>query len=189
MTVEFYRTHAIDCPRDDSGTPIPLNIGKFPYGTLCGLKCTVDDGPFSPMRRDAADNIYVIPAPDKLTFDTVTLFAAACCIPAILSLVTIWNKILESNWKTRFGQGTSKSTNEHIDGTNGATIGKMNRINGLIRTLISAVEAPVFVAAVIAIVVMGERNFFSSQVSYQTEPIASIGKCLSEGREFCLSMG
>jgi hypothetical protein len=51
------------------------------------------------MRQRAQNNIYVVPAPEKLTFGTATLLAAACCIPAILSLVSMWNKILEINCK------------------------------------------------------------------------------------------
>jgi hypothetical protein len=117
----------------------------------------------------------VIPAPDRLSFDTVTLLAAACTIPAILSLVSMWNKILEINWKARFGNEDEKG-DELIEGTNGATVQKMKGVNKLIRLFLSAVEIPLFGAAVLAILILGERNFFSHQVNYQTEPIASIGK-------------
>lgn len=128
------------------------------------------------MRRGSANNINVIPAPDKLTFSTAILFAAACCIPAILSLIFMWNKILETNSKARFGgRNDNERIDEPIEGTNGATIGKMRNVNALIRKFLSTVEIPVFGAAVLAILVMGERNFFSSQVMYETEPITSIG--------------
>jgi len=176
LTVEFFRVQTSDCTHDDSGNPISPDAGKFSYGTTCGLTCSVEQGPYSPMRGGSVNNIYVIPAPDKLTFDTATLLAAACCIPAILSLVSMWNKILDINWKTRFGDGNEDDRiDEPIEGTNGATIGMIKRVNTLIRLLLSAVEIPVFGAAVLAILIIGERNFFSSQVLYQTEPIASIG--------------
>jgi hypothetical protein len=32
---------------------------------------------------------------------------------------------------------------------------------------------------ILAILIIGERNFFSTQVDYQTEPIVSVGKLLS----------
>lgn len=129
------------------------------------------------MRGGSANNIYVILAPDKLTFDTATLIAAACCIPAILTLISMWNKILEINWKTRWGnKDKDKRLDEPLEGTNGATMEKMRGVNTLIRLFLSAVEVPVFVAAVFAILIIGERNFFSHQVRYQTEPIASIGR-------------
>ena len=124
------------------------------------------------------NNIYVIPAPEKLTFGTGTLLAAACCIPAILSLISMWDKILEINWKkNRIGGGHADEQNDEvIEGTNGATIGNMKRVNNVIRHLLSVVEIPVLYGAVLAILIIGERNFFSSQVKYQTEPIASIGR-------------
>jgi hypothetical protein len=132
------------------------------------------------MRKGSANNIYIIPAPHTLTFGMGTLLAAACCIPAILSLVSMWNKILEINWKKRFGDPDANQppADEPIEGTNGATIAKMKGVNAMIRSFLSAVEIPVFGAAVLAILIIGEKNFFSGPVNYQTEPIASVGKYL-----------
>jgi hypothetical protein len=176
LTVEFFRINTSECPHDDAGNPISPNPGLFTFNTNCSLTCSTT-GPVSPIRGGSANNIYVIPAPDKLTFGTATLFSAACCVPAILSLVSMWNKILKINWRTRFGDKEgSENTDRIIEGTNGATDEKMKRVNGMIRLFMSAVEIPVFGAAVFTILLCGERNFFSVQVSYQTEPIASIGK-------------
>lgn len=173
LTVEFYRIRTTDCSEDDAGNPISPATG-FPYGdAFCGLTCSIEEGPYSPMRNGSANNIYVIPAPDKLTFNAATLLAAACCIPAILSLVSMWIKILESNWKTRFG---AENADGVIDGTNGATVETMKGINAVIRKFLGVVEGVVFGAAVLTILVIGEWNFFSTQVWYQTEPIASVGK-------------
>lgn len=178
LTAEFFRISTSSCALDDSHNPISPNPAKFPYlGAMCGLTCSPTSGPYSPLRGGSVNNIYVIPAPDKLSFDTALLLAAACCIPAILSLISMWNKILEINWKTRFGnRHEDERIDEPIAGTNGATIEKMQGVNTMIRRFLSAVEIPVFSAAVLAILIIGERNFFSSQVSYQTEPIASIGR-------------
>ena len=160
LTVEFFRTNASDCTHDESGHPISPTVGEFRYGTLCGLSCSVKDGPHSPLRRGSANNIYVIPSPDKLTFATATLLAAACCVPAILSLVSIWNKILKDNWKIHYGVE---------DETERAP-------SRLLELILRRIEIAIFVAAVLAILTIGERNFFSAQVFYQTEPIASIGR-------------
>lgn len=128
------------------------------------------------MRRGAANDIYVIPAPDRLTFGTATLLAAACCIPAILSIISTWKEILQMNWKTRFGEKSrGKKTDEPIAGTNGATIEKMRSVKNNISKFLLGVQILVTGAAVLALLVTGERNFFSPQVLYQTEPIASIG--------------
>lgn len=178
LTVEFFRIKTSHCTSDDSGKPFLPTVGQFPYGTAtCGLTCSVSEGPTSPLRGGAQNNIYVIPAPDKLTFGTATILSAGCCIPAILYLVFMWNKILEINWKTRFGDRDGNETaDEPIEGTNGATVEKMKGVNSLINLFLSAVEIPVFGAAVLAILILGERNFWSHQVRYQTEPIASIGQ-------------
>lgn len=101
------------------------------------------------------------------------LLAAACCIPAILSLMWMWHEILRINWNSRFRR---RDDNEPIEGTNGVTVGKMKEVNGMIRHILRGVEFLVFGGAVLAIIIIGERNFFSTQVRYQTEPIASIGK-------------
>ena len=63
----------------------------------------------------------------------------------------------------------------HSEGTNGATVESMKGVNSLIRRFLSVVEVPVFGAAVLAILILGEMNFFTKQVRYETEPIASIG--------------
>ncbi|KAG2021441.1 hypothetical protein GB937_004778 [Aspergillus fischeri] len=176
LTIEFYRIDLHPCTVN--GRPIFKNSDEFRYGTtMCDLTCSVEAGPFSPMRQGSANDIYVIPAPEKLTFGAATLLAAACCIPAILSLASMWNKILEINWTRRFGNpDRNKKQDEVIEGTNGATLGTMNKVNEMIRSFLSVVEVPIFGAAVLVIILIGEMNFFSSQVQYQTEQIKSIGQ-------------
>jgi len=120
------------------------------------------------MRKDAASNIFVIPAPSRLTFGTVTLLCAACCIPAILSLISMWNKILEINWKSRSGAEAEKDPEER----------RVKDINNLIKRFLNVIEAPLFGVAVVVILILGEINLFSPQVRYQTEPIQSIGEFL-----------
>lgn len=125
------------------------------------------------MRGGSANNIYVIPAPNKLDFGTATLLAAACCVPAVLSLISMWNKVLETNWKSRFGR-EEEEADERITGTN-ATVGTMKTVNDVVKFLLSVVEIPVFSGAVLAILCIGELNFWSQQVRYQSEPMRSIG--------------
>ena len=178
ITVELFRVETSRCTQDNAGNPISSDVSKFPYESAnCSLRCSVEKGPFSPIRLGATNEIFVIPAPTKLTFGAVTLLAAACCIPAIISILYFWSLILQETWNNRFNGGTeSDRRDEPIDGTNGATVGKMLQINGLVRTVLSTVEAPVFAAAVLAILILGEKNFFSKPVDYGTEPIASIGQ-------------
>lgn len=87
----------------------------------------------------------------------------------------MWYKILETNWNFRFGP---RNADEHIDGTK-ATEGRMRGINEVIRRFLSVVEVSVFGAAVLAILVIGELNFSTAEMRYQTEPLASIGTFLA----------
>lgn len=209
LVVEFYRTNAIPCTDDGTGHPIPTRISDFPYGTTCGLVCSVDTGPYSPMRGGSANNIYVIPAPDKLTFNASTLIAAACCVPAILLLISNWNKIREINLKAKLLQAklsldaeaktrtelddsnnlrprtgcevedtSGQPTDGHAtqDGTYQCTCSGNEAEHPNNRRTRNIVATPLFGAATLSILIMGEWNFFSPQVRYQTEPIASIGK-------------
>ncbi|KAJ5279264.1 hypothetical protein N7478_004636 [Penicillium angulare] len=176
LTVEFLRIKPIICPSDDAATTIWAETKMFYYNSTCGLQCTEDRGPQSPLRQGSANNIYVIPSPHQLDFDTATLLAAACCIPAILSLVSTWIKILDKNWEKLSRGKRREKDNEPIEGTNGATPIQMTGIAEKIRGWLTLIEIPIFVAGVIAIIVKGEMNFWSEPVDYQTEPIASIGQ-------------
>lgn len=178
LTVEFIRLQPYKCPSDDPATTAWGENKVFHYNSTCGLVCAPDIGPQSPMRQGAANNIYVIPSPHELDFNTATLLAAACCIPAILSLVSMWIKIMDDNWENlKLGnKNKKKQDHEPIDGTNGATPLQMKGIAERIRGWLTLIEIPVFIAAVLAIVVKGEMNFWSAPVDYQTEPMASVGK-------------
>ncbi|KAM0807066.1 hypothetical protein AB5N19_07405 [Seiridium cardinale] len=182
LTVEFYRINTRPCGQDDHGRPLTNDHPEaFPYGSFtCGLTCDIGPGnPWSPMRSwyGSTNNIYVIPAPHTLTFGTGTLLAAACCLPAILSLVTMWNRIAEFNWRQRFFPKADPEVDETIEGTNGATTSQMKTVQEDIKKYLKiAIEIPIFGAAVLAILVLGEKNFWSTPVNYQTEPMASIGQ-------------
>ncbi|KAF6840394.1 hypothetical protein CMUS01_03931 [Colletotrichum musicola] len=170
LAVEFYRTRVTPCTGPSAS--------RFPYGNAtCNLTCTQDDGPFSLLRTEAASEIFVVPKPSSLPFGMAMFLAAAECIPAILSLVTMWNKILEINWKKGDGAQDEKGSDSSvITGTNGATLGGMKAVNQAIRSMLSAVEIPVFAGAWLAVLIIGEINFWSPQVRYHTEPIGSIGQ-------------
>lgn len=147
MAVEFFRAHSVPCTDDGFGHPL-YRGSSFPYGnTTCGLFCTVEAGPYSPMRDGSADNIYVIPTPNVLSFGAATLVAAACCIPGVLSMVSTYQKILKTNWAKQSG---GPEADEVIEGTNGATVGGMKTVNDLIRRLLSVVEIPVVSTSTLA---------------------------------------
>ncbi|KAK0252180.1 hypothetical protein LTR01_006238 [Friedmanniomyces endolithicus] len=163
LTIEFYRIPTTSCTHDDLGIPISANPGEFPYlNATCGLTCDTNLGPFSTMREGSGNNIYVIPAPNVLTFNAATLLAAACCIPAVLLLVVMWMQILEIMWK---------KSNSNGDGNE--SVRRAKRTTRVLRLFRKFFEVPLWAAAVLAIMITGERNLFSPQVHYQTEPMAS----------------
>ncbi|PMD28605.1 hypothetical protein NA56DRAFT_559523, partial [Hyaloscypha hepaticicola] len=107
LTIEFYRTTSLtpDCPftmheLDNEITPTAGESQSHQLhhvlGSLTGRNSS------SPLRQGSANNIYVIAAPTRLTFGTATLLAASCCIPAVLSLVSMWNEILKLTFKRLF---------------------------------------------------------------------------------------
>lgn len=91
------------------------------------------------------------------------LLSAACCIPTVLLLINMWLKILESNAK-KFHGGES------------INLGEIKRNNRIIAFVRKYVEVPFFGGAILAILIIGERNLFSSQVRHQTEPLANVGQ-------------
>jgi hypothetical protein len=157
---------------DDSGNLITSSLNNFPYGTTCDLTCSITSGPFSRIRRGPAAAIFVIPIPNRLTIGAAALLAAGCCVPAIISLVSAWLKIFEINWSQRLGEDREQ---EPIEGTNGATTKRLKTVDNATQILLSSIEILVFGGAVLAVIIVGEMNFFSPQVMYQTETIESIG--------------
>ncbi|KAK0385971.1 hypothetical protein NLU13_7145 [Sarocladium strictum] len=166
LSIESYRAVPKPCGDRES----------FEYGKVwrCGLNCSLIE---SPIRTGSVDNIYVTPEPVILTFGTATLLNAALCVHAILWLLSMLDKILEES-SSKYRKRTRPSSGDHdpIEGTNGATRSGMERINDMVKRCLNVAAVPVFMAAGLAILIVGERNFFSKQMSYQTEPISSVGQ-------------
>ncbi|KAL6803069.1 hypothetical protein GGI42DRAFT_353235 [Trichoderma sp. SZMC 28013] len=170
LAVEFFRAQTFPCRENGQGSAISSNPTSFPYGenATCELVCSEYDGPFSPIRIGSSNNIYVVPAPRMLTFGAATLVAAGCCIHTI-----IWMVVMTERFNTR---AKSYENNKPISGTNGATKGNMNDMNLMIHFFLSAATVPVSGCAAVAIIIVGEINFFSNPVNYQAEPLAAIGQ-------------
>ena len=172
LIVEFCRATPISCTHDDNDNPISANPQEFPYGNAtCGLICDARHGPLSPMRGGTGNNIYVIPVPHRMSFNTAMILAAVCCVPATLSIVLILIHIYRQNWTNRNGE----EPDAPIETTNSATIDKMQSVRAITRLLLSVLELTIFMGLSLALLIMGEVNLFSSQVTYQAEPFASIG--------------
>lgn len=105
LIVELFRVETFPCTHDDLGRPISNDPDRFPYGNAtCGLVCNQDQGPFSPIRGGSADNIYLVPAPTRLSPHAGILVAAACCVPGILLAAALGFTLFKNSWATRWGK-------------------------------------------------------------------------------------
>lgn len=87
----------------------------------------------------------------------------------------MWTKTLEANWRRLWGREKVVEPDRPIQGTK-ITEGFLQLINKRTGGFLAVVATLVFGGAGIAILVVGELNFFSEQVDYETEPMANVGK-------------
>ncbi|KAL1837193.1 hypothetical protein VTJ49DRAFT_4165 [Mycothermus thermophilus] len=160
----LYRVEPTACSDDGSGQPI-LRGSKFPYGnTTCGLTCSVEEGTFTSLRRGPADSVHVVPAPTVFPFRAAAGFAAACFIST--SLVPIWS-VLESSWK--------KSVVVRFMATE-STASQRGKVLKAVGKFLRRVEVFMFGGAVIALVIIGEWNFWSEPMMWDTEPLSNVSQ-------------
>ncbi|KAI0205684.1 hypothetical protein F4808DRAFT_409892 [Astrocystis sublimbata] len=167
LTVESIRIESQSCPFDSGGAPID-------YSSLasCDPNCVYgSNGPSSPIRRGPTNEPFIILAPNRLTIGTVALLAAGSSIPPLLFQIYSWHKTLEDNWKRRFAPG-------EVEGVGSNTINSpvTYGIKQGARYHLGRILIPFFYSIIVILLVLGEVNFWSRQVSYQTEPISSIGQ-------------
>jgi hypothetical protein len=117
-----------------------------------------------------------------------TLFAAGCCIPPVLYLMSIWIKILKHNWLEDWSireddkQGAGGSTKatpgniEELAHAGGSTKAIPRNRKELVRKILDNQESLVIGAFVVCILVLGELNFSSAQVNWQSEPMSAVGR-------------
>jgi hypothetical protein len=103
------------------------------------------------------------------------LFSAGCCIPAVLHLVYMRIKILKINWIRKWGIGVRDDDKQALTQDTEEAAEMTKRIR---QYLINS-EALLFFACAACILVLGELNFFSVQVNWQSEPMSAVGKRFS----------
>ncbi|KAL2264583.1 hypothetical protein VTJ83DRAFT_7093 [Remersonia thermophila] len=168
LAVEFFRTEPSTCIDDHHDTPIS-EPSEFTYGkTTCGLNCSVENGPSSPLRRGPAENIYVVPNVDVFPYGAATLVATACCIPGVLYLVWTWTKLLDINSESLRRTNTSSG----VFGQDTAS-DKMRLLTMIVSWAVGRVE---FGSAVIAMLVVGELNFLSGPMLWEAEPVTNASQ-------------
>lgn len=94
------------------------------------------------------------------------LLAAACCIPAILCHFHFAGHIPDESKARASRQHTRYEYHRRGDA-------KRNHVT---RLFLAVIQVPLFMAILLAILIAGEVNFFSPQVTYQTEPFGNVGE-------------
>jgi hypothetical protein len=175
LAVEFFRTAPSSCAQNEGGDIVSVIASQFTYGsTQCGLTCNTDQGPFSPIRRGPANNIFAIPVPQVLSFGTGILLSIGSCIPAILvsASVFVFIKQIElGHYDIVSDVETQESVdlwrNRHFAALSGRLFGH-------------DFQLALLGIAVLAIIVLGEINLFSTQLRYGTEPMSNVGESISK---------
>ncbi|KAF8314496.1 hypothetical protein DL93DRAFT_2058076, partial [Clavulina sp. PMI_390] len=196
LIVAFYRATPEPC-LDSSGQNVTLaNFWGLQQADPQGV-CQTTRWPqgcvvTTPIRKDPSNPSQWVPAPHHgMTLNTATLLCAACCIPAVLSLLSVWQKVMHLRWIRRW-TGRRGS----IDTTTGGIRDSPTPMNAddekaledkeraedqrwmerRIRLILGLVERIVFSVCIIAIVVLGEENFWSHEMRAGVEPMTSIGQ-------------
>jgi len=74
-----------------------------------------------------------------------------------------------------FGQAEAE-IDAPIEGTNGATPKMLSFVNSTIQNFLGIIQIPIFGGIIFVLLVLGELNFWSPQVNFETEPFSSVGK-------------
>lgn len=124
-----------------------------------------------------------------MTLNTATLLCAACCIPAILSLISVWQKVMHINWLKHWtrrhstpstvGGGPNEKQPEGLtpEEEHERNIRDDERwMDKKIRLVLGLVERIVFTVCIMAIVILGEMNFWSSQMRAGVEHMNGVGE-------------
>ncbi|KAH8668415.1 hypothetical protein BX600DRAFT_548767 [Xylariales sp. PMI_506] len=177
LTIEFYRSEPADCRLDNHGNSISPDWGSFPYGEAsCSLPCPPDNELVYTLRLSSADRTHIVPAPQMLPFHLVALLAAACCIPAVLSLVYSGTQIFHARQQGVFGHVRSFMNDMDKRINLPSLYGSSPYRNYTIRIFIDLIE--VYLAGIFTfiILILGEMNLWSPQVKFDTEPLSSVGQ-------------
>ena len=136
------------------------------------------------IRQDPSNQSQWVLAPNRgLTLNTATLLCAACCIPAILSLLSVWQKVMHFNWRKRRNKANTVQGATNEKQPEGLTQEEREKrdderwMDKKIRLVLGLVERIVFTMCILAIVVLGEMNFWSRQMRAGVEHMNGVGEC------------
>lgn len=193
LAVGFDRANPVPC-LDQYGNNSPFNdtISDNQDSDIChqgcfGLKTGIRQDPQNPSQ-------YVLNMHRGITINTGLGLSVGCCVPAVLSMASIWLKLVREklaglatylpNWNSDNSVSQSNMAaastdeirrNEHITPEEKERHEDKKR-DDVIRQGLGLVERVVFSAVIVAIVILGERNFWSVEMRAGVEPMSSVGE-------------
>lgn len=188
LAVGFGRVKKLPCL--DSGYNVTYN--EFEGGNQdCDSRCA---GKKTGIRQDPQNpSQYVLDMHHGITTNTGLGLSVACCIPTILSMASIWLKLVREKlahlttllppWSDEGSNMLAASTDEiqreeiKIVTPDQKRRHEEKKMDSAIRIGLGLVERIVFSAAILGIVVLGERNFWSQEMRVGVEPMSSVGGC------------
>lgn len=116
-----------------------------------------------------------------MTLRTAILVSLGCCIPAAISLIAMWQKLLHANAKKLGWPGLAPANSMREKASRRArnsstpTEPDITRVEAFIVHFLRVVEYLVFAFLFLAVVVLGEVNFSSHEMLIGVEPMAAVG--------------
>ena len=186
LIVAFYRASPQSCLDSQGHIVTASAFGNATAGgslqTVCAPQCSL----ITAIRQDPSNPSQWVFAPSRgMTFNTATLLCAACCIPSILSLLSVWHKVMHFNWRRRWRRGNTEGVANEKKPQQELTQEERNArdlrvderwMDNRIRLVLGLVERIVFMGCILAIVVLGEMNFWSPQMRAGVEHINGVGE-------------
>lgn len=196
LAVGFARVDRFPCLNEDSSNYTqPFTSGADAH---CHQHC---HGRTTGIRLDPQNpSQYVLDMHRGITINTALGLSVGLCIPAILSLVTIWFKLMREKlaasveaigkFFSSWNDGASSVGEDNMQAASSDQIQRREhdmsedqmrgdqekKMDAVIRIGLGLVERVVFTSLIIAIVVLGERNFWSAEMRAGVEPMSSVGE-------------
>jgi hypothetical protein len=190
LIVAFYRASPEPCLDSQDNNVTVSNFTNVTSSQASQVICTPQCNYTTVIRTDPSNPSQWVLAPNRgMTINTATLLCAACCIPAILSLISVWQKVMHISWIKRWtrrpntpdtvGGGTNEKPPEGLtlEELHERTIRDDERwMDKKIRLVLGLVERIVFTVCILAIVILGEINLWSPQMRAGVEHINGVGE-------------
>lgn len=181
LAVSFWRARAHDC-LDDDGHPFTIaefmNIVDSFNQTQPPDFCHWPSHPLtrsSPIRPRVVNVVQFVLRPHRgMTISTAILISLGCCVPAVISVAAMWQKVMYAN-AVKLGWMSEEEVERKARGIDSESMA------AYLARFLGMVERLVFTGLFLAVVVLGEVNLFSHEMLSGVEPMAAVGESDTPG--------